>query len=161
MLAALEKRTGGRQGATVVVNRGMASKENLKQITGRGYHYLVAARQAERNRYLPEFEGEEGWEPLVRPTSPNNPAQKKSQVKIKGAAGDGEVRILCVSEDRQQKDRAIRQVQEKRLLAALEKLAQRIAKKRLRAKGKVGEAIGRLKQRYSRAVRYYQIVLGL
>lgn len=158
MLAALEKRTGGRQGATVVVDRGMASKGNLKQITGRGYHYLVAARQPERNRYLHEFEGEEGWEPLVRPTSPNNPAQKKSQVKIKGAAGDGEVRILCVSEDRQQKDRAIRQLQEERLLAALEKLAQRIAKKRLRAEGKVGEAIGRLKQRYSRAVRYYQIV---
>jgi len=41
MLAALEKRTGGRQGATVVVDRGMASKENLKQITGRGYHYFV------------------------------------------------------------------------------------------------------------------------
>lgn len=158
MLAALERRTGARPGATVVVDRGMASKENLQQITGRGYHYLVAARQAERHRYLDEFEGEEGWELLVRPTSPNNPAQKKSQVKIKRAAGDGEVHILCVSEDRQQKDRAIRQLQEKRLLAALEKLSQRIVKRQLRAEQKVGEAIGRLKQRYSRAARYYQIV---
>jgi hypothetical protein len=48
MLAALEKRTGKRPGSTVIVDRGMAYDENLKQIRQRGQHYLVAGRQAKR-----------------------------------------------------------------------------------------------------------------
>jgi len=39
-----------------------------------------------------------------------------------------EVHLLCVSEQRQQKDRAIRELQQKRLLADLERLSRRIAK---------------------------------
>jgi len=50
MLTALEKRVGKKLGATVVVDRGMASAENLKQITDHGYHYLVASRQGERDQ---------------------------------------------------------------------------------------------------------------
>ncbi len=66
--------------------------------------------------------------------------------------------ILCVSEERQQKERAIRLLQEKRLLATLEKLAARVANQRLRNPAKVSEAIGRLKQRYPRVTRYYEVV---
>src|SRR5208283_5619061 len=45
MLDALEKRTGKRPGTTVIVDRGMAYDENLKQIRQRGQHYLVAGRK--------------------------------------------------------------------------------------------------------------------
>ncbi len=68
------------------------------------------------------------------------------------------MQILCVSEERQQKERAIRQLQEKRLWADLEKLSARVAQGRLRNSAKVSEAIGRLKQRYPRVARYYEIV---
>jgi transposase len=158
MLAALEKRTGGRRGATVVVDRGMAYKANLQQIRERGYHYLVAARQPERNQHREEFRENQGWEEMVRQPSPNNPAQKKSRVFLQRGGKGGEVHILCVSEDRKQKDRAIRELQERRLVASLEKLSRRIANKQLRQEGKVGEAMGRLKQRYPRVARYYEIV---
>ncbi len=46
MLEVLEKRTGKRPGATVIVDRGMAYDENLEQIQKRGQHYLVAGLQA-------------------------------------------------------------------------------------------------------------------
>ena len=55
MLDALEARTGRKEGATVVVDRGMAFDDNLKQITARGYHYLVASRQGERQEHLDDF----------------------------------------------------------------------------------------------------------
>src|SRR5213593_541122 len=56
MLDALEKRTGKRIGATVIVDRGMAFDENLEQIRKRGLHYLVAGLQPERNQWLDELE---------------------------------------------------------------------------------------------------------
>ena len=64
---------------------------------------------------------------------------------------------LCWSEGRTQKDRAIRQKHEDRFLADTEKLAKRIALGRLRTTARIYEAIGRLKERYPRVARYYQL----
>jgi Transposase DDE domain len=79
MLGALERRTGKRSGCTVVVDRGMADAENLQRIKTRGHHYLVAARQSERDRWLAEFEAADGFAPVVRRPSPRHPAQVKSR----------------------------------------------------------------------------------
>jgi len=158
MLGALEQRVGHRVGATVVVDRGMAYRENLKQIRGCGYHYLVASRQEERGEHLEEFESEEGWQEIVRVPSPSNPAQKKVPVFVKRCVCGEEVHILCRSEGRQEKDRAIREKQEKRMREDLSKLERRIREGRLRAEDKVHQAIGRLKERYPRVARYYQLL---
>jgi transposase len=157
MLTTLEQRTGRRGGATVVVDRGMAFADTLKAITDRGHHYLVAGRQAERTPHLDAFEDDTGWAEVLRQPSPRNPGQKKSRVEIKRQVVDGEVRILCRSEGRTEKDRAIREKHEQRFLEDLQKLQARVAKGRLREPGKVHEAIGRLKERYSRVGRYYEI----
>lgn len=160
MLDRLEARTGKKGSATVVVDRGMAYAETLAEITSRGYHYIVAGQPSERTPYLDEFEEEGGWEEVVREPSPRNPFQKKSSVRIKRAAtkaANGETHLLCKSEGRVEKDRAIREKQEKRLVVDLGKLAERVAKRRLVAEAKIHEAIGRLKQRYPRVARYYAI----
>lgn len=157
MLTTLEARTGRRGGATVVVDRGMAFADNLKEITDRGHHYLVASRQAERTPHLDAFEDATGWAEVMRQPSPRNPGQKKSRVEIKRRVVDGEVHLLCRSEGRTQKDRAIREKHEQRFLADLTKLQARVAKGGLRQEAKVHEAIGRLKERYSRVGRYYDI----
>jgi transposase len=157
MLGALEARTGRQGGATVVVDRGMAFDDNLKAITDRGYHYLVAGRQPERTPHFDAFEDETGWVEVIRLPSPRNPAQKKSRVEIKRGVSAGEVHILCRSEGRMEKDRAIREKHEQRFLADLQKLQARVSTGRLRVAAKVHEAIGRLKERYSRVGRYYNI----
>jgi len=56
-------------------------------------------------------------------------------------------------------DRAIRSKQENRLLADLEKLGQRVAGGKLKRIEKIGEAIGRLKERYPRVARYYELAV--
>ena len=159
MLAALEKRVGKKAGVTVTVDRGMAYEKNIEQIRDQGYHYLVAARPEERWQHEPEFVEESGWEEIVRPPSPTNPCQKKTQVYLKQCLAGEEVHVLCLSEQRKEKDRAIRELQEKRLLADLESLARGIAqrKKKPRTEAEVNQAIGRLRERYSRVGRYYQI----
>jgi transposase len=157
MLDQLEKRTGHKPGSTVVVDRGMAYEEDLEQIRAHGHHYLVAARQPEKNAWLAEFEQNDDWEELVRTPSPRNPLQKKSRVRIKRRQQGKEVYILCLSEGREEKYRAIRQTHEQRLKQDLEKLKVRIAKGQLKEVEKVHQAIGRLKQRYPRVARYYRM----
>ncbi len=157
MLGILEQRTGKKGGSTVVVDRGMAYAENLEQIKARGHHYLVASRQPERDQYLGEFEDEAGWEEIIRKPSPRNPAQKKDRVFIKRHSAEAEVHVLCMSDGRKEKDRAIREKHEDRLLKDLEKLQNRIASGGLKVEKKVHEGIGRLKERYPRVARYYDI----
>src|SRR6202795_2765748 len=157
MLTTLEARTGRRGGATVVVDRGMAFADTLKEITDRGHHYLVASRQAERTPHLDAFEDATGWAEVIRQPSPRNPGQKKSRVEIKRQVVAGEVHILCRSEGRTAKDRAIRETHEQRFLGDLKKLEARVRTGRLRDEAKVHEAIGRLRERYPRVARYYAL----
>jgi transposase len=157
MLDALEKRTGKKPGATVIVDRGMAYDENLEQIQKRGLHYLVAGLQPERNQWLDALENDDGWEEVVRTPSPRNPFQKKTRVQIKRQQKGDVVYILCRSEGREKKDQAIRERHQTKLLGDLTKLQQRVAQGRLKKEHKIQQAIGRVMERYPRVARYYQI----
>jgi hypothetical protein len=129
----------------------MATKKNREEIRARGLHYIVALRQSERDRHLREFETVEGFEPVHRDVSPNNPYQKKPRVEVKRAPGDGETTlVLCRSEGREAKDRAIREKQEARLLTDVTKLQAAVANGRLRSVAKIHQRIGRLLERYPR-----------
>jgi transposase len=157
MLATLEQRTGRAGGATVVIDRGMAFAENLAEIQARGHHYLVASRPGERLAHLDAFEEDTGWTEVHRPSSPRNPAQRKTHVVIKRRMVGAEVHLLCRSDGRTEKDRAIRDTHEARFLTDLRKLQARVATGRLRAADKIHEALGRLKERYPRVARYYEL----
>jgi transposase len=157
MLEALEQRVGHTPGATVVVDRGMAFADNLRQIQERGYHYLVASRPGERTEHLDAFEEAAGWQAIVRAPSPTNLGQPKTRVWVKRRVVGDEVHILCRSDGREAKDQAIREKHEQRLLGDLRKLQHRVATGQLKDATKVHQAIGRLKERYPRVARYYAI----
>lgn len=157
MLDLLEARTGRKGSATVVVDGGMSSKENLELLKARGYHYVVACKRQERSNFFEEFVNRENWEEIVRLSSPTNPYQKKSSVRIKKEQTANDLYVLCIGEERIAKDRAIREKQEKKLLADLQKLQTRVDSGSLKDRDKIFEAIGRLKERYSRVARYYEI----
>jgi len=155
MLNAMEKRTGPLEGRTLVIDRGMAFDKNIDQVKSREMHYIVAARQAERNQWLDEFEDLDAFEKVLRESSPQNPCREKSEVSVRMLKTETECHILCLSGGRAEKDRAIREKQEKRLLCDIRKLETRIDKGLLHEPIKIGEAIGRLKERYPRVSRYY------
>jgi transposase len=157
ILDLLKDRVGMPEGSTVVVDRGMAYAENLTEIRQRKHHYVVAARQPERDNWLDQFEEPDGFELVPREPSPLNPCQKKSVVRVKPVRQGEELIVLCTSEERVAKDRAIREKQEQRFLADLDRLQQRIDKGRLKREIAIGEAIGRLKERYPRVARYHTI----
>lgn len=159
MLKALDRRVGLRPEQTVVVDRGMAGQDNVEQIRARGLHYLVAEPYAERKDWVAEFQDSGEFAAVERAPSPRNPFQKKSTIQVKMRRVGDQTHVLCLSSERKEKDRAIRELHEKRLLEDLEKLKKRVGK----GKGKgtkpaeVRESIGRLKERYSRVARYYRM----
>lgn len=159
MLEVLEQRLEKRKkpGGLVVLDRGMSGEENLKRIQAAGYDYLVACRPSERDQWLETFESKKEWKRVERPTSPTNPFQKKTVIQVQKVEGANESYLLCQSEARREKDRAIREKQEGRLLTDLGRLQRRIVQGRLKQTGKIHEAIGRLKERYPRVARYYEI----
>ncbi|MHC4867863.1 MAG: IS1634 family transposase [Planctomycetota bacterium] len=159
ILELIDERVGLTEGQTVVVDRGMAYPENIETIRKhpKKLHYIVATRQCERDQFLADFEALDRFEKVVRMPSPQNPFQKKSTIQVKLKRHAGESYVLCLSSERVEKDRAIREKQEGRLLADLAKLEARIANKRLVQPVKIGEAIGRIKERYPRVARYYRI----
>jgi transposase len=141
MLATLWRRVEGKEG-TVVVDRGLASADNLEFIRGEGLHYVVSARQEERARWLSEFEGDGEWSVVEREPPATNPSRKKPAIRVMKRERDGETFVLCVSEERVAKDRAIRENHEKKLLIDLGKLAKRIEKGRSAKDWEVHESIG-------------------
>jgi transposase len=157
MLDLIDKRVGLKEGETVVVDRGMAYNDNLKEITDRKLHYIVASRQPERDAWLADFEDMEGFDEVIRQPSPRNPFHRKSHIQVKMRQGDQETFVLCLSREREEKDRAIRENQEGRFLADVGKLQKRVRSGGLVKPVKIGEAIGRLKERYPRVARYYPI----
>ena len=157
MLDVLETRMGKKPGATVIVDRGMAFDENLEQIQKRGLHYLVAGLHTERYHWRDELEDDDDWEDVVRTPSPRNPFQQKTRVQIKRQQRGDVVYVLCRSAGREEKDRAIREKHEAKLLADLTKLQQRVSKGQLNHPDKIHQAVGRLMERYPRVARYYQI----
>src|SRR6202453_4876953 len=157
ILDLLKARVGMAEGSTVVVDRGMAYAENIAEIKKRKHHYVIAGRQPERDEWLDQFETVEGFELVPRQPSPLNPFQKKSIVRVKPVRRGDELIVLCTSEERIEKDRAIRHKQEGRFLADLVRLQGRIDNGRLKREIAIGEAIGRLKERYPRVSRYHTI----
>jgi transposase len=161
MLDLLEKRVGLPEGATVVVDRGMSGPENLAELRRRKLHYLVAASQKERDIYLAEFEAGDEFEEVMRQPSPRNPSQKKSSVRVKAHSANNETLILCISSERVAKDRAIRIKQEERFLKDVAKVQARIQNGQLKKELKIGEAVGRLKERYPRVARYHSLAFDV
>jgi transposase len=161
MLQLIQERVGLSEGQTVVIDRGMAYEENIEQIVSRELHYIVASRQSERDHWLSEFEEVEGFEEMHGSPSPLNPFQKKSEVKIKKVRQGEMTYVLCISSGRLEKDKAIREKQQERFLRDIAKLQKRIQDGRLLQEAAIHEAIGRIKERYPRVCRYYEIGLDM
>ena len=76
--AAAAASPGGPSQPTVIMDRGLASDENLNLLRARGQHYIVASQQSERHELFPEVDacqvragesGREGQDRGLRPVA--------------------------------------------------------------------------------------------
>jgi len=141
------ERKHGAIGRVWVVDRGIASEENLEFLRERKASYVVGTPKSE----LKVFEKhlvEEGW------------TKVESGVEVKLCAGpDGqETFVLCRSGDRREKEKAMHERFAQRIEGGLKKLAARLERARKHPdRTQVERQIGRLLERNSRAAGLYDI----
>lgn len=151
----------GQQKPLVVMDGGVATRRNLNLLRQHGFGYLVNDSRRQRQRYLDAFRQTQGFE-VVEGREGKAPVRVRVIDDPQPADLDGdwaERIVLCKSEPRGEKERAIVSNAERRYLDALGKLATRIEKKQLKARSKIEQAIGRIQARHPRARRFYTIAL--
>jgi transposase len=133
-----------------IVDRGMASANNLSWLRDTGRRYIVGAPKSELKKFAAELASAEGWRTV----------QEGVEVKLASYPQTGETVILCRSQDRRSKEAAMHEKFSSRIEAALQRLAARIArsKKRLN-QAAIQRQIGRILQRNQRAAARFAISL--
>jgi transposase len=134
---------------TIVMDAGIATEDNINWLKKEHYPYIVVSRKKHR-----EFSEDEAVEVKK---------DRHCTVKVQKVMNEksGEVELYCHSTRREQKEKAIQDRFSTRLEEGLRKLSAGLSKKGcLRKYDKVIERIGRLKQKYSKASKNYQIIVN-
>jgi len=144
MVQLLEKKYGQAQ-RVWVLDRGMVSEENLEWLRQRQAKYLVGTPKGQLRSYQAALLDQADWHRV------------REGLEVKLISEDQECFILCRSEDRAAKERAMLQRQLDRLHAQLNKIHVALQKRPSGDLEKVGRRIGRWLGRYSRAASVLEV----
>jgi len=136
----------GFEAPTVIMDRGIATSENIEMLKNNGLKYIVVERGARSREYLEMFENavkDPGFTRIDREGQP--PVFVK---KIEKADSDT-VEVLCVSEGKRQKEKAMALRWEERACEDVLKLQGSIRSGNIKNKEKIQRKVGRLDERYS------------
>ncbi len=128
---------------TLTMDRGIATSGNLKLLKEENLPYIVIERCGRQSEYTEEFSVcPEGFDRVSKPG--------REDVWVKKVSGTGEdaVRVLCKSEARGEKEKAMAERWTGRAQDDLERLARSVAKGNVRALDVIHQRLGRLKERY-------------
>lgn len=131
---------------TVIIDAGIATEDNVSFLKARGFHYIIVQR------------GKADFTPDDTSTMTVIRDNDQYTLEVKRHELENEALLLCRSTGRTGKDRGIRSRQEKLFLERLEYYRDGLGKKgRTKRYQKVVEMIGRLREKYPRASRLYDI----
>ena len=136
----------------VVVDRGISSEENLEALTKAGYTYIVATKQKELSKYLEEYKG-------AKFETVKFDLKNKNQVSVHLIKKENEQYLVCKSTNKEFRDKDIRIRLYQKIEKGLEKLTKRVKNNKLVDKDKIHEAIGKIKERYPRVAKRYEILI--
>ena len=145
---------GAVAGTNVVMDAGIATEANLAWLTQHGYRYVVVSRKRQR-----QFDPEQAPEQAIEvQTAGNMPIH----VQRVDDPETGETLLYCHSPARAEKDQAIDAKKAAGFEAAMHKLVAGLATPHgSKNPAKIGERIGRAKQKYPRAAQHYKIEVTL
>ena len=144
------ERQYGKANRIWVMDRGMVSEKTLALLRAEGRRYIVGTPRGQLRQFEAELSGEEGWEAIAEGLS----------AKLIAAEGGKERFILCRSESRGSKEKAMLARFAERIETGLRKLSEACGgKKRLR-QATVERRIGGLLSTNSRAKGLFRVEVG-
>lgn len=146
----MEKRHGA-IGRVWVMDRGMVSADNIEWFKETGRRYIIGTPKAEMKKWAVELSERKDWRRI----------RNDIEVKLCREHENGdEIYILCRSQARMEKEKAIHERFSERILKALTKLQNRVARARKRMnRDAVNRQIGRILQVNQRAAARFSIEL--
>lgn len=148
MIRDMEEKTGNKETArTVIMDAGVATKENVLWLKEHEYRHIAVHRGNAPFPY--DFE---------RMETVKSDLGKGIEISIKRYEHENELYILCRSKKKDLKEKSIRTRMENLLIERLTYYKDGLKKKsRAKTYTKVTEMIGRLKEKYSKAAKLYTI----
>jgi transposase len=149
IVATMEARHGV-LGRVWITDRGMASAANLAWLRDTGRRYIIGAPKSELKKFAADLAAADGWRTV----------QEGVEVKLARHPETDETVILCRSADRRSKEQAMHARFSRRIEAALDRLAARIARSKKRLDpAPLNRQIGRILQHNQRAAARFAIAL--
>ena len=149
IVAIMEARHGV-LGRVWITDRGIASADNLAWLRQTGRRYIIGAPKSELKKLASALAAADGWRTV----------HQGVEVKLTRHPETEETVILCRSDDRRSKERAMHDKFSRRIETALERLAVRVTRsKRHLDPAPVNRQIGRILQQNQRAAARFTVEL--
>lgn len=147
MVRSLEQHLEPGSDRTIVIDAGIATEENLKWLKENHYHYVAV------NRGKAPFEKEFSGMEVIKEDE-----KKGVKIEVKRFIQEEEVYLLCRSEKKIQKERSMRTRVEQLFTERLEYYrAGLTVAHRTKKYSKAVELVGKLKEKYPRAAKLYEV----
>jgi transposase len=135
---------------TVILDAGIASKENIKYLNGEKFHYIVVHRGKE------DFKPDDTNQMKVICRDDD----REFKLEVLRREKETEVFLLCRTTGREKKDKGIRSRQEALFVERLEYYRDGLSKRgHTKSYTKLLEMVGRLREKYPRASKQYEVTV--
>jgi len=143
---------------TVAMDRGIATDDNVKWLREKGYNYIVIKREDESEKYRKQFEENRNVFELV--SSKKSIYGEENNVYIhKEPINDDMCRVLCYSEGKARKEKAIVEKKGNPFLEDIEKFSKSIKKGTIKKPEKISNKLQRILGKHGRRTKNYEVSL--
>ena len=145
---------------TVAMDRGFATEDNVEWLQKNGYHYIVIKREDGSEEYRQLFENERDTFDLV--SSGRSVYGDTNNVYIRKEAINGDMcRVLCISEGKARKEKAIYEKKGNPFLEDIGKLNNSILKGSIKNPEKISNKLERIHVKHSKLSKNYKASLEI
>jgi transposase len=143
---------------TVAMDRGIATEDNVKWLKENGYHYIVIMREDCSEEYRQQFESERSTFELA--SRKRSIYGDENDVYIYKEPTNGDIcRVLCISEGKARKEKAIAENKGSPFLEDIENFRRSIRKGTIKKPDKIANKLKRIKEKHKKLSANYEMSL--
>jgi transposase len=158
---------------TIIMDRGIATKDNIALLKEKHYQYVVVERRPSAKDFIKDFETAKATFTLIHEDnsvkapeadqidkhSPCVNPKQEAKVYVKKIPCEEGSKVLVLSEGRKEKEKAMDSLKEKRFMKDIDRLKKSINKRNIVKQNKVSVRMGRIQERYPSVSRYYELTI--
>jgi transposase len=144
---------------TVAMDRGIATDDNVKWLHDNGYQYILIKREDDSDEYREIFENERGTFDLVSNKKSIYGEENNVYVRKEPFFGNDICRILCYSEGKGRKEKAIADKKGNPFLADIDRFRKSIQKGSIKNTDKIANKLQRIIGKHGRKAAVYETAL--